>query len=58
MLGGNFMVLVAGVAGGEYLRWPFLAAPLERELTAKLERCVSFSANKNAENKVSMLSIH
>ena len=54
LLGGFFMVIVAGVAVGEYLGWPFLAAPLARELTAKLERRVSFSANENAENKVSI----
>ncbi|MBC7698454.1 MAG: AsmA family protein [Bacteroidia bacterium] len=54
MLGGLFMVLVAGVAVGEYLGWPFLAGPLARELTAKLERRVSFSANENAESKVSI----
>lgn len=54
LLGVFFMVIVAGIAVGEYLGWPFLVAPLERELTAKLERRVSFSANKNAENKVSI----
>ena len=54
LFGGFFMVIVAGVAVGEYLGWPFLAAPLARELTAKLERRVSFSANENAQNKVSI----
>jgi uncharacterized protein involved in outer membrane biogenesis len=34
------VVLVAGVAAGEILGWPFLRGPLERELAQRLERPV------------------
>lgn len=35
---------VAGVAVGEWLGWPFLASPLQRVLSERLDRRVSFSA--------------
>jgi len=37
--------LVAGIAIGEWLGWPFLAAPLQRTLSEKLNRQVSFAAS-------------
>ena len=38
---------VAAVAVGESLGWPFLAAPLERLLSEKLDRRVSFAVDVN-----------
>ena len=37
------LTLVAAVAVGEWLGWPFLAAPLQRTLSEKLDRRVRFS---------------
>ncbi len=37
-------LLLAAVAAGEWAAWPFLAGPLERSLSARLERRVSLSA--------------
>ncbi len=39
------LFIVIGFAIGEGLGWPFLGPPLERLLTERLERRVSFSAN-------------
>lgn len=39
-----FAVLVVGVAIGEALGWPFLAAPMQRWLAQTLDRRVSFSS--------------
>ena len=36
--------MLAGIAIGEWLGWPFLAEPLQRTLSEKLDRRVSFSA--------------
>ena len=36
--------ILAGIAIGEWLGWPFLAEPLQRTLSEKLDRRVSFSA--------------
>ena len=38
-----FLIIVAAVAVGEWLGWPFLAAPLQRTLSEKLDRRVRFS---------------
>ena len=37
------LTVVAAVAVGEWLGWPFLAAPLQRTLSEKLDRRVRFS---------------
>ena len=39
------LVLIAAVAVGETLGWPFLAAPLQSLLTKKLDRTVRFSTS-------------
>ncbi len=38
------LACLAGVAVGEWLGWPFLAAPLQRQLSQRLERRISFAA--------------
>ncbi len=42
---GVLLALTFSIAIGEYLGWPFLAKPLERILSEKLSRQVSFSAD-------------
>ena len=41
------LVLIALIALGEWLGWPFLAGPLERMLSNKLDRRVTISANSD-----------
>ncbi len=43
--GVSLLILIAGVTLGEWLGWPFLATPLQRLLTDKLDRRVLISAN-------------
>ena len=42
---GGVLVLVAGIAVGERLGWPFLAGPLERSAARLLDRTVRLSAD-------------
>ena len=41
---GLIFALIAGVGLAEYAGWPFLAAPLERQLSALMQRKVSFKS--------------
>ena len=43
-----FLVLAAALATGEWLGWPFLAAPLEQRLSAALDRSVRFASGSEA----------
>jgi len=49
VVAGVLLALVIGVAIGEWLAWPFLAAPLERILSEKLDRRVRFSASTDSK---------
>ncbi len=41
---GGLLVLVAGLAVGEWMGWPILAGPLQRSLSQQLHRTVSLQA--------------
>ncbi|MCY7389808.1 MAG: AsmA family protein, partial [Burkholderiales bacterium] len=41
--GAAFTTLIVGVAVGEWLGWPFLAAPLQRFVSAQMDRRVVFA---------------
>ena len=43
------LLMVAGIAAGEWLGWPFLATPLQSMLSDKLNRRVTFSVDADAK---------
>lgn len=45
---GILLALIIGIAIGEWLGWPFLAEPLQRIISEKLDRRVTFSAGTSA----------